>query len=216
MLEIISVSKAIYDYISTSINEGVLKPGEKIDERAICLQLKVSRTPVREALAELAGEGYLERTSRRGFRVKMISVEDAKEIYEIIGNLEALAALKALPRLRPKDFEDMEKLLCQMDEAIRNRSVGTFYKLQRKFHDTYVGASGSRTLVKTLESLKNRFMRQAYYRQANEDVLTSDLQHFNNEHRTILDLLKAGKSEELQKYLREVHWDFNHATLESD
>ncbi|MEN6312382.1 MAG: GntR family transcriptional regulator, partial [Acidobacteriota bacterium] len=162
MFEIISVSKGIYDYISNAINEGLLKPGEKIDERAICLELKVSRTPVREALAELAGEGYLERTSRRGFRVKSISAENAKEIYEIIGNLEGLAARKALPRLQPQDFADMEALLARMDGAIRERNISAFYKLQRTFHDVFVRACGSQTLIEILESLKNRFMRQVY------------------------------------------------------
>ncbi len=216
MFEIISVSKGIYDYISNAINEGLLKPGEKIDERAICLELKVSRTPVREALAELAGEGYLERTSRRGFRVKSISAENAKEIYEIIGNLEGLAARKALPRLQPQDFADMEALLARMDGAIRERNISAFYKLQRTFHDVFVCACGSQTLIEILESLKNRFMRQVYFWQPNDEALIGALQHFNSEHGIILELFKAGDGEKLSEYLRDVHWDFNHPSLESD
>jgi len=215
MIEFKSIKDHVYEYLSTKINEGDLRPKEKINDKIICDALKVSRTPVREALIELTNEGYLERTPRHGFRVKVISLVEVKEIYEIIGSLEGLAAERALSRLKEEDYLCLEKLISKMDEFIKNKKRHDFYHLQRDFHDIYIKACGNSRLFDMLFALKNRF-RQVYAFHESKEALYSELQQFNDEHREIVKLFRKGNVPELQKYLKDVHWAFTYAKLDSD
>ena len=74
----------VYDYIAEQIMEGRLRPSEKISEAAICEELSISRTPVREALIQLAGEEILENVPRKGFIIRHVDLKEARELYEVI------------------------------------------------------------------------------------------------------------------------------------
>ena len=76
-----SLKDHVYEYISNEIKNKKLNPNEKINEQAICNELNVSRTPVREALIQLSADGLLDITPRRGFRVKALSLKDAQDLY---------------------------------------------------------------------------------------------------------------------------------------
>ena len=79
-----SLKDHVYEYISNEIKNKKLNPNEKINEQAICNELNVSRTPVREALIQLSADGLLDITPRRGFRVKALSLKDAQDLYAVI------------------------------------------------------------------------------------------------------------------------------------
>lgn len=216
MARIRTLRDHIYDHISAKIRGGTLKPNDKIDERALCEQLGVSRTPVRETLIELANEGYMVRTPRHGFRVKPISRREVKEIYDIFGCLEALAAEKAAPHLSQSDFVTMEKLIKQMDIAINTQEQSKYYRLQKEFHEVFIKKSRSETLYRILTSLKERFLRQAYTHYESEQTIQPALNQYNEEHKAILNMFRTMAIEELKKYLKDIHWVITDAHLESD
>jgi DNA-binding GntR family transcriptional regulator len=64
--------------------------------------------------------------------------------------------------------------------------------------------------------VKSRFLRQAYRQRETEEDYYRALRQFNDEHRVILDLLKARKTEDLEKYLKDVHWNFTFARMDAD
>ena len=97
MERIMTLKDHVYEYIADQIRLGDLKPEEKINENGICEKLGISRTPVREALIQLAAEGVLSSNAHRGFVVKKTDVTTVIELYEIIGVLEGLAAKKSCP-----------------------------------------------------------------------------------------------------------------------
>jgi len=216
MMEFKSLKDHVYGFLSTQIQENRLKPGEKINEKSLCEHLGISRTPVREALIELANEGLLERRPRHGFLVKELTKEEVKEIYKILGCLEGVAAVGAIPCLSDREFTAMEDLILAMDEAIQKNRRERFYKLQKDFHDVYISACGNRHLVRIINSVKRRFLRQAYRQMETEEDDLRALRQFNDEHRVILDLLRAGKTDDLEKYLKNVHWDFTYARMVAD
>ena len=74
-----SLKDHVYDYIAEQILEGNLAPEEKINESVICETLKISRTPVREALIQLASEGVLKNRARKGFVVRAMSAGEVAE-----------------------------------------------------------------------------------------------------------------------------------------
>lgn len=78
----------IHKYVTRHVQDGVFKPGSKLNEETISAALNVSRTPVREVLTQLASEGYLEKLPRVGFFVREWSTEEKRETYEVIGALD--------------------------------------------------------------------------------------------------------------------------------
>jgi len=93
--EVLTRSVSITDMLRSSILACEFKPGERIYEVNLSEQLKVSRTPIREALKALAGEGLLEYIPNRGYHVRQYSVDDIVQAYEIRAALEGLAAKRA-------------------------------------------------------------------------------------------------------------------------
>ena len=87
----IDVVSQVADAVRQWIVDGALSPGERINETHVAGRLKVSRTPVREALARLVGEGALLAMPNLGFFVAEISEEELDEIYVLRLTLDALA-----------------------------------------------------------------------------------------------------------------------------
>ena len=83
-MEYLSLKDHVYNYIVEQINSGKLLPGKKVNENHICEMLKVSRTPVREALIQLSSEGLLDNVPRKGFVIKSLTKQEAEETYFII------------------------------------------------------------------------------------------------------------------------------------
>jgi len=83
--------------IRVRIVDGRLFPGANVVERQLSSDLGVSRTPLREALLGLEVEGLLHAEPQRGFFVPELSVDEAREIYPLIGLLEAFAVEQGKP-----------------------------------------------------------------------------------------------------------------------
>lgn len=88
-------SASIAAALRGAILAGEFAPGERMYELSLSERLKVSRTPIREALKSLAGEGLLDHVPNRGYYVRAYSVEDIVQAYEIRAALEGLAARRA-------------------------------------------------------------------------------------------------------------------------
>lgn len=204
------------DYISKKINDGTLKPNERINENRICDDLGISRTPVREALMQLASEGYLEKSPRRGFIVKELSLERVKRLYAIIGSLEALAASLAVDRLTESDMRKMEDTLVKIDKIILDMDYSEYYRLQTEFHSIFIEAADNEELTSLLASLKKNFMRQTYITNKEQiDTLLKVVQETHSEHWVMLKLFQEKNKGELEKYLRNVHWNVRYAVYDS-
>ena len=213
MINYKSLKDHVYEYLYERINIGSLKPKEKVNENNLCKHLKVSRTPVREALIKLEEEGYVTRLPRRGFIVKEITLVKIKEIYSIIGCLEGMAASFAIQNYNEKDMALMKQLVKKMDEAIHNKRLQEYFKLQRKFHNVFVEASRNSELVNLVTSLKKRFMKKAYFAREGDEELYKVLRNFNKGHKKIIQLLEKGNREEIKRYLRDVHWNLDYASI---
>lgn len=206
----------VYDYISDKINDGSLKPSERINENNISEDLQVSRTPVREALLQLASEGYLEKLPRRGFTVRELKQERVEQIYVVIGCLEGLAAKLSLAHITDEHVDKMKEFVKSMDKALENRNYSEYYKLQTKFHDVYISASGNDELTKLLNELKRSFIRQTYYTNGgNGDEFYEALLNTHEEHKVIVKLFKEKNGDKLEDYIKDVHWGIKYARYDS-
>lgn len=213
MLNYKSLKEHVYEYISNQIRDEALKPGEKINENVICETLKISRTPVREALIQMANDGYIEQIPRRGFVVKSISLERVYNIYEILGALEALAATLSLANWDEDSIDELADMAKQMDELIDKEDYTGYYQAQNEFHLFINKASNNSDLVDMIENLKRSFIRQAYSGNAPDEYKLA-LKKTNEEHYHIIDLIKTQDSDSLRKYMQEVHWNAKYASME--
>jgi len=206
-----SLKELVYDYLSEQITSGVLRPNESINEASICKALEISRTPVREALMQLSHEGYIEHIPRRGFFTRALTEERVRNIYEIIGNLEALAAVKAIERSGSLDLAALRQIIDQMEQAIETRHFVEYQHLQYRFHKMILDASGNDELVQLVEKLKKFFMRQEYIFQSSDVDMQTMFRQMNQEHSHIIDLFETRDKDSLASFLREEHWNVKYA-----
>src|SRR4051794_18811195 len=94
----------VYGALKSRILRNQLSGGSQLLEDAIAADLGVSRTPVREALARLESEGLVEPIPRHGYRVLPITMEDIREIYQVLSPLETVAA-ELLAQKKPNSTE---------------------------------------------------------------------------------------------------------------
>ena len=210
-----SLKDHVYEYISEQINNGSLKPNEKINEKDISEKLDISRTPIREGLIKLVNEGLLEKKPRKGFIVKEVKEKTVKEVYQIIGVLEGLAISLSLKNINKEDIKEMEKLVDKMNIAIKYEDHKEYYNLQTQFHRLYIKKSNNEKLLEILDSLKKIFIKKNYYNENKNSKIQKALTQTNKEHEKIIELIKNNKEKKLKNFLKNTHWSNEFAKLDS-
>ncbi len=214
MEKYLSLKDHVYNYISDEINKGSLSPGDKISEAQIEKALNISKTPVREALIQLSSDGYLDNIPRKGFRVKFLSVEKAKDLYEIIGTLDGRAAALACPFVNENEIAKMQFLVESMDAAISQGLFDKYYQLQVEFHDVYLELCPNVELPPLMQKLKNNFIRKYYFFE-DPDNAAKSLHNANVQHAHMIELFKEKDAQGLEEFLRNIHWNKEDAKLDS-
>jgi len=147
-----SLREQIRERIVEGIVSGRWKPGERIVERRIAVELEVSQTPVREALRELETLRLIESAPNKGVRVRELSAADLEEIYPVRAGLEQVAAELAAPRLA-EDVSALEPHVTALYDADRAGDGEAQVRHTVAFHRELVRAAGNSVLLHTWESL---------------------------------------------------------------
>lgn len=149
-------ARSVYDQLRSQIVDGVLSPGTHLVEGPLAKAFGVSRTPIREALSQLAYEGLLERHDR-AMRVRVLKAEDILEIYEVRIALERAAARAAAERRTELDLGRLGHILDEM-QALDPADTDRRPKLAHAFHFAMWRAGHNAMLVETLEGVHLRVM----------------------------------------------------------
>ena len=210
----LSLKDHVYNYISERINAGELRPGDKVNEIQVSEQLHISRTPVREALMQLASDGYLDNLPRKGFRVKNLDIATVRQLYEIIGTLDGRAACLCVDVITEEYLAKMQFLAQAMDAAINAGLGDKYYELQVEFHDIYLKCCPNQEFERLLKRLKNNFIRK-YYLFEDPDNEMRVLKDTNSQHFEMIRLFREKKAAELEQYIRDVHWNSKKAKFDA-
>jgi DNA-binding GntR family transcriptional regulator len=132
------MSQKIARGLKMDIITGRLASNEWLREETLVKQLKVSRTPIREALAILENEGFITSVPFKGKLVNEISVQTIWEHYLIMSALEELAVRTAGPILTPEDFLKLEQLVEKMDQLTKTGQFQNIQKYHRLFHNFFI------------------------------------------------------------------------------
>lgn len=149
-------------HLRSLIIRGEMLPGSRIPERELSERMKVSRTPLREALKLLERDGLIEISQNRGARVMSFTVEEARELFEVIAGMESLAAQLAAERITDDDLAQLEALHAEMLEHFRNRDKDPYFDVNSRIHDLVVDLSGNGILRATHAGLMLRARRGRY------------------------------------------------------
>ena len=150
-----SLSRLAYDAILKSILSNDMLPDEIYNEMALAKDLGISRTPVREALLELSGQGLVTFLPRKGIVVKRLTENDVDEIFEIRRAIDAAAVEKLASVDPPPDTRLLQKSLKEQNEAFKKNDYWRYLRADRDFHVTLVRLTGNQRLVAIAENLRN-------------------------------------------------------------
>lgn len=200
-----SLRNQVIQTIKTKIQHNELHPNQMLTESKLCDELNISRTPVREALIQLVADGILKKVPRKGYAVNEFDDRAKLNLYSIIATLDALAATSASEHLTENDYLKMNECADKMDIAIKYKNYVEYYTLQDEFHAIYVQKCDNPRLIDLIKDLSSGPLHRSYISN-DTDRLFEALQEANDEHRTIIELFKNKKDDELEKFLRKVHW----------
>jgi DNA-binding GntR family transcriptional regulator len=189
------VLSKLRDYIV----QGNLADGARVPERQLCDMFGISRTPLREALKVLAAEGMIDLLPNRGARVKVLSSKDLRELFDIIGGLEALAGRLACEGISNDEIGEIETLHYRMYRYYVQRNLTDYFRCNQLIHESILKAARNEALCTTYASFAGRIRRARFA--ANLDKQRDRWGQAMREHETILEALRRRAGDELSNIL---------------
>ncbi|GFZ95668.1 GntR family transcriptional regulator [Nesterenkonia alkaliphila] len=189
------------DYVYSTLREQIisleLPPGQRLRETALAQQMKVSRTPVREALSRLLSENLVEQGPTGGTFVTPLDLEDLRELYLIRSALESVSAREAAQHASPADLAEMADLLEQMERLLDRESET--HRLGALLHDVIFRAAGIHRSDEMLRQIRGHLHR---YRILSNQSASRREEAFA-EHRHIVDAIASRDPDAAEQAIRE-------------
>lgn len=154
-----SSQRAVQD-LRGKIFAGELPAGSDHLESELATRLGMSRTPIREAVLILEGQGLLELRPRKGVRILPVSPEDMAEIYDVLTELESLAAERAaLAGHAPSDLRELARAIDDMDTAIAAADLDAWARADDRFHTELVRLGQNGRIVAIVNMMSDQVRR---------------------------------------------------------
>ncbi|MCF7934774.1 MAG: GntR family transcriptional regulator [Synergistales bacterium] len=199
-----SLRQQVYDYLRQEMNRGHLYPGIFLDLNAISAELGISRTPLREALLQLETEGFVITYPRKGVMVAPLTLDKIRNIYQILGALEAAAIAEVIHEIPVASLHKMANHNERMRTALADNDFDLFHEHNIAFHDTYLSLSSNTDMYQSVNLLKQRlydFPRKKGFVKEWEIASTG-------EHATLLHFLEQRDLQGATRQIRDIHWSF--------
>jgi DNA-binding GntR family transcriptional regulator len=196
--QVSTLPTAICERLRELIIEGELPAGARLNERALCDRLGISRTPLREAFRVLAAEGLVALYPNRGAQVVTLSQEDIRESFEVMGALEALAGELACRHVTPPEIAEIKALTFEMLACHAREDLPAYYRINRMIHDRLNLAARNHLLTQTYRTLNLRIQNLRFRSNFDRDKWD----HAAHEHLEMVEALEARDGPRLAGILR--------------
>lgn len=194
----LSLRQDAANQLRAQVAAGALAPGVYYSIGAVAAQLRVSATPVREAVLELAGEGLLEVAKNRGFRVRVPTDKELDDLLDLRVILE-VPAMSRLAQLRPPpDLDALRPRADHLVELAEGGEMVTFVAVDKEFHLALTALLDNEQYVGMVELLRNRTRLLGLPELVGDPVLVNSAR----EHVQLLDLIEAGDVEGTEDLMR--------------
>ncbi|WP_370467434.1 GntR family transcriptional regulator [Pseudonocardia hydrocarbonoxydans] len=174
--------------LRTAVISGELAPGSLHSVQQLATQLGVSRTPVREALIQLAQQGIVRFERNRGVRVLQTSLHDLEEVFALRLLLEVPATRRACALLDATGRRDLRRIFRAMERAADADDEFALWEHDRRFHRAVLEASGNRRLAQYVDGLRDTVLRRG----VSTARSSRSLHDIVAEHVVILERIEAG------------------------
>lgn len=206
----------VYQELKHKILTGEIASQTRLMEIDLAEKMNVSRTPIREAIRELAADGLVTIEPRRGAYVSKISIKDLIDVFEVREDLEGLAAYLAAERINDEEKLALNKLTRQYEIAVQKSATQEIVEFDERFHSFIVKCSGNDTLAQMVDHVQELSMRFRY-------LYYDDFTRYEKmpaEHKNITDAIISGDAvrareaadahvKELKKYIFNLESDLN-------
>ena len=181
------------------IIQGEFPPGSRLNERALCERLGVSRTPLREAFRVLAAEGLVSIEPNRGAQVVALSEANIREAFEVIGGLEAMSCRLACERATDAEIAEIRALTYEMMASHARHDLPSYVRTNREIHER-ISLAAHNSLLKQLYDAQNARIQNLRF-VSNEDRHKWDLAM--REHSEMAQALEARDADRLADIMRQ-------------
>ena len=189
------VPNSLHDEVAAQLRErifaGELMPGMFLDELQLAEQMKISRTPLREALKVLTHEGLVRHEPRRGCFVNEVTEQDLDEIFPVIALLEGRCAFEAAQHATDADLAALEDLHQKLQRHAKARRINEYYATNFAIHEAIIALAGNRWLAGVIGDLR-KIVKLARLQQLHAP---GRLEQSLSEHLAVFAALKARDAE---------------------
>jgi len=202
-------TEIVYNKIKDKILTCEYQPGQLVSEKEIVEEFNTSRTPVREALSMLSGQGLIEIIYNKGIQISPLSVKKVNEVYELRRMLEPLSIKYALKFIRPVDIDNLFELDKNLRESVEKEDVLSIFKNGMDVHLYIAQLAHNKTLFEHLKLLRDESYRsQVYYLKNYLGICSNEkkieiLEPIKNGHRDLTIALSENNEEMAVKFLLE-------------
>lgn len=187
------------DRLRDLIIQGRLAPRARLNERVLCQQLGISRTPLREAFKVLATEGLVELLPNRGAIVAGLDPTRLEQTFAVMGALEALAGELACGNATVQQLDDIRALHYEMLAAHARGDLAGYFRHNQAIHLKLAEASGNPVLAHAYRQLNANVRRARYMANLSRERWDAAVR----EHEEILSALVARDAPRLKRLLAE-------------
>jgi DNA-binding GntR family transcriptional regulator len=200
--DVILLKHTVADRLRGKIIKGALRPGEKIVEGRCAKMFGVSQASIREAINILAKEGFVTKAQGRSARVVNLSAEDVRQIYEMRGALEGLAARLAAER--KCDITGVEKALNTMQRSAENDDVAALLDANLGFHLGLCRLSENSYLIEDAYRLLTPFFAFVRIRAIASGQSASLWAKDFPAYQRVIELVREGEGDIVEEYMKKV------------
>ncbi len=184
-----------YEAIKEAILTGIIKPDELFSEPSLSAMLRISRTPTREALKDLAGEGFVRAIPKRGYKIKSLMLEDVEHLYDFRIPIELAIIEQVSGKFGPSDLEGLEKNIRLDRLAVESADLKSFVRNNRDFHLCLARITKNKYFIDSV----NKILEFTEWAALNIPKRDDQLSRAVMEHENIYLALKRGDIEDAYK-----------------
>jgi DNA-binding GntR family transcriptional regulator len=200
-----TLSETIYQSLKKALIEGQIKPGQRLQEKEIAALFNTSSTPVREAFFRLAAEKYLVINARKEVLAQDTTLEEVRELYEIVRALDIVALGKALALMNDDDVRELGAMTAELGRFHDAADHQSYLEQNLRIHDTIWRLCGSAALYETLGGLMAKI---SIYRRKTDFAPFADppsLEKSYRDHRELFQLIERRDLAGVEKLIQ-AHW----------
>ncbi|MFB7739842.1 GntR family transcriptional regulator [Streptomyces sp. NPDC056112] len=192
-------SQRVRDALENAVVDGHYRPGERLDPARLEQEFGCSRTPIREALQALERSGLVQIRPKQGTYVTELSVSELAERFEVMAELEGMAARLSARRIDREALDDLERALQECESHAAAGDADRYYYANARFHGIVYDSCGNEYLRLQAHALKRALQPYRRLQLRVPDRMRRSLA----EHREIADAITRGDAETAENAARD-------------